>query len=250
MPSVEERSPVTTVLIPAHNETATIRKVVEGALAHIDHVLVISDGSTDGTVAALEGLPVEIQDHAENLGKGLRLAQGIALAEARGARAVLTLDADGQHDPDDIPAFLAAAAASPEALVIGERTKDRAAMPFGRAASIRFGDFFISWGAGRQLRDAQCGMRLYPSSLWRRVTVPPAECRHFTFETAVLMRAGEAGIPFSRVDIRARYEGYVQRPSHYRPAIDTLRIVGVVASFLLRRGLRPRALLIALGILR
>ena len=98
-----------TVLIPAHNEEETIRAVFEGTLEHVDRVLVISDGSTDGTVAALAGLPVEIVDHTENRGKGYRLAEGLDHAIANGAEAVLTLDADDQHDPDDIPAFIAAA---------------------------------------------------------------------------------------------------------------------------------------------
>lgn len=239
-----------TVLIPAHNEEKTIRSVVAGALAHADHVLVISDGSTDGTVAALAGLPVEIVEHAENRGKGLRLAEGIEHAIATGAESVLSLDADGQHDPDDIPAFLAAARAAPGCLVMGDRFEDRKSMPEDRALPIRFGDFFISWASERTIRDGQCGMRLYPAALWRQTRVPAAERAHFVFETAILIRAAEAGFAFVRVPIRARYHGYVLRPSHFRPVIDTLRIVRTIAGFLITRGLKPRGLLIALGALR
>ena len=239
-----------TVLIPAYNESRTIRGVVEGVLAHADRVLVISDGSTDGTVAQLCGLPVDIIEHRTNRGKGWRLAEGLDHAFADGADAVLTLDADGQHDPDDIPAFLEAARAAPGALVVGDRSLDRAAMPAGRASSIGFGDFFIGWATGQRFRDAQCGMRLYPESLWRAVELPPAECQHFVFETAVLLRAAEAGFRFARVPVKARYAGYVQRPSHYRPALDTLRIAWAVMKFRVRRGLKPRGLLIASGLLR
>jgi glycosyltransferase involved in cell wall biosynthesis len=238
------------ILIPAHDEAGTIRAVVEGALAHGARVTVIDDGSRDGTADRLAGLPVEIVRHEENRGKGWRLAEGIDRAVAEGAEGVLTLDADGQHDPDDIPAFLAAAERWPGRLVVGDRFADLTAMPAWRRASISFGDFFISWGAGRRIRDAQCGMRLYPATLWRGISVPARERRYFVFETVVLMRAAEAGFDFARVPIKARYAGFVQRPSHFRPVVDAVRIVGAVTRFLLHAGLKPRGLLIALGAVR
>ena len=238
-----------TVLIPAYNEEKSIRAVVEGALAHVDRVLVVNDGSTDGTVAALDGLPVEIVDHADNRGKGWRLAEGIDHAIAQGAEAVLTLDADGQHDPEDIPAFIAAARTAPGSLVMGDRFADRASMPKGRAFSIGLGDFFISWATERRFRDGQCGMRLYPALLWRQTRVPEAERSHFAFETAILLRAADAGFDFVRVPIKARYHGFVHRRSHFRPVLDTIRIVRTLSGFLAKRGLKPRGLLIALGAL-
>jgi glycosyltransferase involved in cell wall biosynthesis len=250
MPRDRSADPLCTVLIPAFNEAGTIRAVVEAVLAHADRVLVISDGSTDGTVARLAGLPVEVLEHAENRGKGQRLAEGLDHAFRDGADCVLTLDADGQHDPAEIPAFLAAARCAPGALILGDRLGDRRSMPAGRAASIGFGDFFISWAAGRRLRDCQCGMRLYPAELWARMRVPARERRHFVFETAVLLRAAEAGGEIARVPIAARYAGYVQRPSRFRPVLDTLRIAGQIARFFLRAGARPKGLLIALGALR
>ncbi len=238
------------VLIPAFNEAETIRTVVEGALAHVDRVLVISDGSTDGTVERLRGLPVEVVQHETNRGKGRRLPEGLDRAFDRGADAVLTMDADGQHDADDIPDFLAAARAAPDALVIGERWRDRAAMPPRRALSIGIGDFFIGWATEQRLHDAQCGMRIYPRSLWRGISLPVAERQHFVFETAVLLRAAEAGFRFVRVPVKARYAGYLRRRSHYRPALDTLRIVRAVTKFLVLRGLKPRGLLIAARLVR
>lgn len=250
MPRDRSADPLCTVLIPAFNEAATIRGVVEGALAHVDRVVVISDGSTDGTVGRLAGLPVEIVEHAEKRGKGQRLAEGIEHAIAAGADCILTLDADGQHDPADIPAFLEAARRAPDALILGDRLADRAGMPGGRAASIGIGDFFISWASGRPMRDGQCGMRLYPATLWPRMRLAERECRHFVFETAVLLRAAEAGCAFERVPIRARYAGYVLRPSRYRPIVDTLRIAGAIAAFLIGRRARPRGLFVALGMLR
>jgi len=153
------------------------------------------------------------------------------------------MDGDLQHDPDDIPAFRAANIVSPEAMIIGDRLGDAASMPGFRARSIGFGDFFVSWSTGRQFRDAQCGMRLYPKSMIGRIEVPPSERVHFVFETAILLRAAEAGIPFVRVPIKARYAGFVQRPSHFRPLLDTLRIVRMITWFLIRRGLKLSDLL-------
>ncbi len=250
MPRDRSADPLCTVLIPAYNEAGTIRGVVEAVLAQVDRVLVISDGSTDGTVAELDGLPVEVLQHDQNRGKGFRLAEGLDRAFREGADCVLTLDADWQHDPADIPAFLAMARRCPQSLVVGDRHADRRSMPALRAASIGFGDFFISWATGRRLRDCQCGMRLYPADLWARVRVPESERNHFVFETAVLLRAAEAGCEITRVPVAARYAGYVTRPSRFRPVIDTLRIAGSVGRFLMTGGARSKGLLIALGLLR
>lgn len=250
MPRDALADPLCTVLIPAYNEAGTIREIVEGALAHVERVLVISDGSTDDTVAQLAGLPVELLVHADKRGKGTRLAEGLEHAFRQGAGCVLTLDADGQHDPAHIPAFIDAARSRPQALILGDRMGKSGPMPRVRAASIGFGDFFISWAAGRRVRDCQCGMRLYPADLWSRVRVPARDCRHFVFETSVLMRAAEAGFDLARVPIEARYAGYERRPSRFRPVLDSLRITGAVARFILGRRARPKGLLIALGVAR
>ncbi|MBK0400870.1 glycosyltransferase family 2 protein [Limibaculum sp. M0105] len=239
-----------TVLIPAHNEAKTIRGVVEGTLQHLHDVIVIDDGSTDATAKALDGLPVEIIRHERNRGKGWRLAEGLQRAVSRGADGVITLDADGQHDPDDIPAFLVAADSAPGALVVGDRSLERSSMPMNRRAAIRFGDFFIGWAAGQTVNDAQCGLRLYPAAIIREVPVPENEREHFVFETAILLRAAAAGKRVVRVPIRARYQGFQQRPSHFRPVTDTLRIARTVTHLLWRIRISPNRLLIALRTVR
>ena len=239
-----------TVLIPAHNEALTIREIAAEARAHADHVTVISDGSTDDTVACLDGLGVEVIAHADNVGKGPRLAEGLDHAAAAGLTHVLTMDADGQHLATDIPAFVEAARAHPDAVVLGDRMGHGNAMPRGRARSISIGDFFITWAIGQRLRDGQCGMRVYPVALWQKLNLSPDDTQHFVFETAILMHAADAGAPFVRVPIAARYGDVVKRPSHFRPARDTWRIMGGIARFILRGWFRPKGLLIALGLLR
>lgn len=238
------------VLIPAHNEEQTIREIAMAASVHGGRVMVISDGSTDATVSRLDGLSLDLVIHEENAGKGPRLAEGFDLASEAGFTHVLTMDADGQHDPADIPAFVAAAECNPDALVLGDRMGAGTAMPEGRARSIGIGDFFITWACGRRLRDGQCGMRIYPLALWRKLKLRPDEIQHFVFETAVLLHAAEAGAPFVRVPIAARYGEAVLRQSHFHPFWDSWRITGAITRFILRRWLKPRGLLIALGLMR
>ncbi|MBY8974885.1 glycosyltransferase family 2 protein [Rhodobacteraceae bacterium NNCM2] len=240
----------TVALIPAHNEVLTVREVVDGALVHVDHVIVIDDGSTDGTTEALAGSGARVIRHERNRGKGARLVEGFDFAFGEGAARVITLDADRQHDPGDIPAFLAASEARPDALIIGDRSADLAEAPPSRARGIRFGNFFIGWACECRVADAQCGMRLYPASMWRRTRVPPRLATGFLFETAVLLYAAEAGVRFVFVPIRARYAGFVLRPSHFDPIRDFLRLFGLVTRFLASRFFRPRGLLIALGVAR
>ncbi len=238
------------VLIPAHNEALTVREVAAETLPYVDEVIVIDDGSSDSTSASLAGSGARVIRHEVNLGKGQRLVEGLELAFGEGAARVITLDADRQHDPADIPAFLAAAASDPRALVIGDRSASMSAAPTNRALGIRFGNFFIGWACARPIPDAQCGMRLYPSELWRNVEVPEARQRGFLFETAILLYAAESNTPFVFVPIKARYDGYVLRPSHFDPLGDFCRLFAMVTCFLLGRFGRPRGLLIALGLLR
>jgi glycosyltransferase involved in cell wall biosynthesis len=223
-----------------------VRQVVAQTLRHVDAVIVIDDGSTDGTAEALSDLGARILRHAENLGKGQRLVEGLEAAFQGGATQVITLDADGQHDPMDIPAFLARAHDNPGAMILGDRSNDYKSMPRTRAFGNGFGSFFVSWACARKLRDAQCGMRLYPLEAWRKVRVPPRHVDGFLFETAVLLYAADADVPFVSLPITARYEGHVHRPSHFDPVNDLLKIAGMVTGFLFSHRLRLRGLLVSL----
>ncbi|GMG85007.1 glycosyltransferase family 2 protein [Paralimibaculum aggregatum] len=237
-------------LIPAYNEVQTIRAIVAATLPHVDAVIVIDDGSTDGTAEALEGSGARVIRHAENRGKGPCLVEGLDLAVAEGAGAVITLDGDDQHDPADIPAFRARAAEAPGALVLGDRSADMANVPKGRGRSIRLSNFFIGWGCARRITDAQCGMRLYPAAMWRALRIPRSYCRGFVFETALLLHAADIGTRFVTVPVRARYGGHLRRASHFRPVADFVAITLAITRFIVSRGFRPRGLLIALGLLR
>lgn len=236
----------TTVLIPAHNEVLTVRKIVDAAISFVDSVIVIDDGSTDGTSECLETSGAMVVRHADNRGKGPRLVEGLALAYAEGADIVLTLDADQQHDPADIPRFLKKYQEHPNSIVLGDRSAAMEDMPKSRRRGIKFGNFFIGWACGRRIQDAQCGMRLYPAFMWDKINIPAKKTEGFQFETAVLMYAAEAGVPFEYVPIEARYEGFVLRPSHFDPIPDFLRLFGLVTVFLVSRRFHLRGLLLSL----
>lgn len=225
-----------TVVIPAFNEAATLRGVVERTLAHCTQVIVVDDASTDATVATVADLPVTVLRQERNAGKAAALRRGFAAALERGAQAVVTLDADGQHRPEDIPRFVAAAQMTPEALISGSRLADRAVIPTKRYIGNRFANFWIAWAAGLPLEDSQCGMRLYPAALLRAVLPRMGEANGFVFESEVLVEAGRAGFDVVPVSIPAIYDPAI-RPSNYKAWRDTWRITRMVAGKLVQRGL-------------
>jgi len=233
------------VVIPAYNEAATIRAVAERALAQVPTVIVVDDGSSDGTGARLAGLPVTLISNPANAGKGASLWRGMAIALAEGAEAVITLDADGQHAPEDIPRFVAAWHAQRERIVIGARLWDRERFPPVRYFGNRFANFWISWAAGYPIGDSQSGYRLYPAQALRAVRVGRSRGAGFTFESEFLIEAGRKGIRSAFIPIPAIYPRDA-RTSHYRSAYDTWRIVWMVACKLIARGLYLPGLLRAL----
>ena len=228
------------VVIPALNEVLRIRDVVEGALAHCDRVIVIDDGSDDGTGAAIADLPVTVLRHATRMGKGAGLRDGFAEALRQGALAVVTMDGDGQHHAEDIPRLLDAANRRPGWVVIGARLRKRANQPAYRRLANEFGDWGIAWGTGYQVADSQSGQRVYPANVCALAgSGIPGE--DFVFEAQILMSAAqELGTRCVSVPIEARYNQIHGapdfRPSHFRPLRDLWRITSHIVMQCLRRG--------------
>jgi glycosyltransferase involved in cell wall biosynthesis len=237
------------VVIPAYNEAATICDVVRGCLVHTRQVIVVDDGSTDGTAERVRVLGVTLLQHPHNKGKAASIWDGMCYAVEHGAEAVITLDGDGQHRPDDIPAFVQAADRYPHTIILGVRHRGRQAAPVLRRFANRFADFWIAWAAGYPVRDSQCGFRLYPAALIRilRPCVRPADS--FVFESEVIIQASNQGVFTASVPIEALYPEQ-RRASHYRPVRDTVLITQMVALHLLHRSLYPLGLLRGLGLLR
>ncbi|HEV8440834.1 MAG TPA: tryptophan 7-halogenase, partial [Methylomirabilota bacterium] len=216
------------IVIPVFDEARSLGDIVSRARRH-GPVLVVDDGSSDdsGAVASAAGADVVRLDRRR--GKGHALRRGFGEALARGVDRVITLDGDGQHDPDDVPRLLKAAAEWPDALVIGGRLADEAAeaaIPAGRRAALGVAGFFINWLTGAFVADTQSGFRLYPARLL--ATVEPRR-GGFVLETEMLIRASAAGWRLVEVPITTVRVG--GRPSRFHPVADGV----AVAAYLARR---------------
>jgi glycosyltransferase involved in cell wall biosynthesis len=217
-------------VIPAYQAERTIADVVVGVrAAGLGEVIVVDDGSRDATAGLAERAGARVLRHARNRGKGAALWTGFAAARQLGARSVLTLDADGQHDPAEIPRLLAAARASANALVVGARTISREAMPGRSRIGNHVSTFFLARFTGEPLSDSQSGFRVYPSALLERVT---PRARRFDAETELLLGAVTYGHPVVEVAVRTIYQEGGR--SHFRDVHDTMRIIVLVLGWLAR----------------
>lgn len=230
---------MTMTVIPAYNEAATIRGVVQRAMPY-GPVIVVDDGSTDGTAAQLEGLAVTVLRNEHNCGKGQSLWRGMQHALSLGAKAVVTLDGDGQHAPEDIPRLQLLAERMPRAMVIAARLRERRAAPRARRIANGMADFWISWAAGRAIVDSQSGFRLYPAELLRTFQAGDTS-GGFVFESEILIEALRRGFDCVAVPITTVYRPEA-RPSHFRPVADISRIVLMVGGKLFSRGMYPQGL--------
>jgi glycosyltransferase involved in cell wall biosynthesis len=204
-------------LIPAYDEAPRIGAVVAGVRPFVARVLVVDDGSRDDTGAIARAAGAEVITQAANGGKGLAIRAGLARLLAGDATHVLLLDGDGQHDPADAPALLAAAALGPD-LVIGERPFDRAAMPRSRYYTNVISSWVISRAfIGQTVRDAQSGYRVVAADWLRRLRLTG---RGYEIETEMLIKLARRGGRIAGVPIAMRYLG---APSKLRPLRDTTR---------------------------
>ena len=209
------------VIIPTYNNSGTLADVVERALKVCPNVVVVNDGSTDNIEAELCGINVIVISHERNLGKGKALKTGLRYAGMNGYTHAITIDADGQHFPEDIPALIEASAEHPESIIVGCRNLTSENMPRQNTFANRFSNFWFRLQTAQKLDDTQSGFRIYPlESLYgmRLVT------SRYEAELELLVFAAWHGVSVKGVPVRVWYAPEGERVSHFRPFWDFFRI--------------------------
>jgi glycosyltransferase involved in cell wall biosynthesis len=225
-------------IIPAYNARDTISEVVRGALRHLRTVIVADDGSVDGTAEVARESGAGVIVLPENRGKGNALRLLFEEARKRGFSAVVALDADGQHDPEDIPLFLEAHRGNPAAIITGSRMKDAGVIPSHRYNSMLVARFFISLAANQFIEDTQCGLRLYPLGVIESISILK---ERYVTETEILIKAGDSGMEIRCVPVKTLYPP--QHRTHFRSVPDVAAISLYVISYIMVKwwieGIRP-----------
>jgi glycosyltransferase involved in cell wall biosynthesis len=228
-------SPRTLLVIPVFNNGKTLRSVAERSLETGFDVLVVDDGSTDGGPDTISDLPVARCRLPVNRGKGAAILAGAALAKRSGHEAILTVDADGQHDPAEARRLWEAAAASWPVVVVGARRMEGADVPSSSVFGRSFSNFWVRLECGQSLPDSQSGYRLYPVDFLASGSFLSAR---YPFEVEVLVRAAWAGLQIVSVPVSVHYPPSAERVSHFRPFVDNLRLTAL-HTWLVTRSLLP-----------
>lgn len=213
-------------VIPTYQNAKTLLKVVADVHRVVDTVFVVDDGSNDGTAALLDKAtgnerPEKVLTHPKNCGKGAALKTGLTYARQQGFRYAVTVDADGQHRADDIPALLKAVEEEPDALAIGSRGLQHENMPAKSTFANRFSNFWFALQTLQRLPDTQSGLRVYPL---RRLHGMRWMSARYEAELTLLVFSAWAGVKLLPVPVSVYYPPRDQRVTHFRPGRDFTRI--------------------------
>jgi glycosyltransferase involved in cell wall biosynthesis len=208
-------------VIPVYNHEGMVRQVIRDACALEMPVFVIDDGSTDSTYDQIKDLPgITIIRHKENMGKGAAILTGFSAA-AVAADWAITIDADGQHYPEDALTMIEAIPAGSRPIVVGARAGMTGVnVPWTSSFGRKFSNFWVRLSGGPAISDSQSGMRIYPLP---EAMVLPTKARRFQFEVEILVQANRIGLPVIEAPVRVNYNPAGSRISHFRPFVDFLR---------------------------
>jgi glycosyltransferase involved in cell wall biosynthesis len=212
-------------LIPAYKEEERIQGVARRTLAQLDHVLVLDDGSEDATSEEARKGGAEVIRHERNQGKGAAIKTGMRELAARGFEYVLMLDGDGQHLPEEIPAFLEEAGRSGAQFVVGTRMSDTRKMPLVRKLTNRFMSWQVSRLCGQPVPDSQCGFRMM-----HRDVIPHLYCEsnNYDYETEMLLIASREGFRITSVPVSTVYG---EEKSKIHPVRDSIRFFQLLTRY-------------------
>jgi glycosyltransferase involved in cell wall biosynthesis len=206
-------------------EEGRIGHVVAGVKKYLRDVVVVDDGSTDKTLEDAKTAGAVVIKHDINKGKGVSLNDGFKYAREHGFEFVITMDADGQHDPDDLPCFLDAYLNFGTPVLIGNRMANTAGMPLVRRLTNLFMSWLLSRKMGQYVPDTQCGYRLYRCDLLDGLSV---ESGRFAAESEVLLYLAEKGVRMGAVPIKVIYR---DEKSKIHPVQDTIRFLSMIKRY-------------------
>mgnify|MGYP003131383602 CR=1 FL=1 len=219
-----------------YNNEITLPKILDGVLAYTEAIILVNDGSTDLAEELLVNYQtITILHLPKNKGKGNALKKGFKKALEMGYERAITLDTDGQHFPDDLPAFITALEKSEDKnlFIIGDRNMNEADVLATSAKGNRVSGFWVRSVTGLQLTDTQSGFRLYPIKALQKIRFLRWTSK-FEFETEVIVRSHWRGIRVVNIPIKVLYPK--DRVSHFRPFMDITRIVVLIIGFLIVKG--------------
>lgn len=222
------------ILIPTYNNEGTLASVLQDLMLYTTNLVVVNDGSTDGTFEILSNFSnIHVHHHQKNSGKGVALKTGFKLAEELGYEYAISIDSDGQHYPDDLDVFLKELekreAGDPELLLVGDRNMGRDGIPGKSSTGNKFSNFWYMVVTGNELHDTQSGYRLYPLKLVNSI---PLYTRKFELEIEVIVKSSWRKAEVKNIPIKVFYEEE-NRVTHFRPFWDITRIVMLYMWFVL-----------------
>ncbi len=220
-------------VIPTFNNSSTVKEVAYACRKYLEHVLVVDDGSTDADIKALfGGTDIQVLKHSKNLGKGQAIRTALDFIQKQAGKFMITIDADGQHYPEDIKNFLPLLENADPSIIIGCRNFNQKSIPeksqFGRA----FSNFWLRLETGVVINDTQSGFRSYPVEYISQIKTSG---NYYDFETEILTRACWSGLTIKEVPINVFYPPASLRISSFHPLIDNLRIGRMHIRLLARR---------------
>ncbi|MBN2494453.1 MAG: glycosyltransferase family 2 protein [Deltaproteobacteria bacterium] len=238
--SVTGRAARVAFVVPVYNHAQTVSEVIRGLRPYGCPIVVVDDGSTDGTGRVLDAQPgIQLLRHPVNRGKGAALLTGMAAAAAS-ADFAISIDADGQHDPADAGVFLEAADRGQRLIAIGcRRGMQGPHTPWTSRFGRGFSNFWVRAAGGPRTRDSQSGYRLYPLP---EVLELGTHARRFQWEVEVLVKAHWKGLPVVDLPVGVAYQPRGQRISHFRPFVDFWRNAAAFSALFFMRLFVPSAI--------
>jgi len=223
-------------IVPVYNNEKTIAECIQKIKVHCNDIIVVNDGSTDLTGNILQHIDItEIISFPYNKGKGEALKAGFERASVLGFTHAITVDADGQHSPDDIQLFIERIKENPHAIWIGNRIlqhKMNKKVPLRSRFGRKFGNFWYKFNTGIKLNDTQCGFRVYPL---QEILKIKSKGRRYEYEQDLLLKAAWNGIIVKEIDVHILYQSKDEAVSHFRPVRDFLLISKINSSAAMMR---------------